>query len=67
MSYSEMPLVAHPLSDVEKARLLACLEPLLHYLGAPGDWGYETKLGRMTISLIELRNEIVRSQSRSAA
>ena len=61
MNYSEMPLVACPLSEVEKARLLAYLEPLLRHLGAPGDWGYETKLGRMTIRLSELRNDIVRS------
>lgn len=62
MNYSEMPLVACPLSDVERDTLLAHLEPLLRYLGAPGDWGYETKLGRITIRLYELRNDIVRSR-----
>jgi len=58
MNYSEMPLVGSPLSEVEKARLLAHLEPLLRFLGAPGDWGYETKLGQMTIRLRELNNDL---------
>ena len=59
--YSEMPITNSPLSDLERGKLLALLDSLLYYLGAPGDWGYESKLGQMTIRLSELRNEIVRS------
>ncbi len=61
MNYNEMPIAACPLSDGERARMLMHLDQLLRYLGAPGDWGYESKLGLMTIRLSELRNEIVRS------
>lgn len=61
MNFSEMPVADCPLSDLERGKMLAHLDPLLRYLGAPGDWGYESKLGQMTIRLNELRNEIVRS------
>lgn len=61
MNYSEMPLAACPLSGRERDTVLGHLDLLLRYLGAPGDWGYESKLGQMTIRLAELRNEIVRS------
>lgn len=60
MNYSEMPVANCPLRDAERDTVLAHLDPLLRYLGAPGDWGYESKLGQMTIRLNELRNEIVR-------
>ncbi len=61
MNYSEMPIAACPLSDVERGKLLAYLQMLLQFLGAPGDWGYESKLGQMTIRLTELQSEILRS------
>lgn len=54
----EMPLVAHPLNEGEKAKLLLRLDDLLKFLGSPGDWGYGTKLGALTQQLTILRREI---------
>lgn len=56
--YDELPLVAHPLNDAEKAKLLLRLDDLLKFLGSPGDWGYSTKLGVMTQTLTVLRREV---------
>lgn len=53
--YDSMPLCASPLSYDEAVRLEASLMPLLRYLAAPGDWGYGTKLGRLTEVLHGLR------------
>lgn len=52
------PLCISPLSESERARLLSLLDPLVRFLGAPGDWGYGTKLGDTTIRLIALKKEI---------
>lgn len=46
------------LSDIERDKILIRLDPLIQYLGAPGDWGYDTKLGVMTVKLIEMRSAI---------
>ncbi|WP_213664277.1 hypothetical protein [Stutzerimonas stutzeri] len=57
-SYNDLPLCISSLSDDEAIRLEAELLPLLRYLGSPGDWGYRTKLGRLTGVLHELVAEI---------
>lgn len=53
------PLVAHPLSLHECEQIMALLGPLVRYLGAPGDWGYGTRLGDATVLLRDLYNEVV--------
>ena len=63
--YSDMPLCSSPLSRDEAIRLHENMMPLLRFLGSPGDWGYETKLGRLTIALSNLRAEV--AQARDAA
>ena len=40
--------------------------PLLRYLGSPGDWGYDTKLGRLTEVLHGLRAEILQAGKTAA-
>ena len=60
-TYNDMPLVAHPLNERERTTLVMRLDDLLKFLGAPGDWGYETKLGVMTQQLIALRRDIAKS------
>lgn len=57
-NFNNLPLSSSPLSKEEVLRLEANLMPLLRYLGAPGDWGYETKLGRLTQVLHGLRSDI---------
>lgn len=64
--YNDMPLCTSPLSYDEAVRLEAELMPLLRYLGSPGDWGYGTKLGRLTEMLHGLRAEI-RQAGKAAA
>ena len=58
MKYLELPISTHPLSASEKVRWLDALDALLRYAGAPGDWGYESKLGLTTDHLHKLRAEI---------
>lgn len=64
--YNDMPLCGSPLSYDEAVRLEAELMLLLRYLGSPGDWGYETKLGQLTQVLHGLRAEI-RQAGKAAA
>ena len=59
MNYASMPLAAHPLNEADKARLLLRIDDLLKFLGAPGDWGYSSKLGTITVHLLALRKEIM--------
>ena len=61
-AYQDLPLSSSPLSHDEAVKIETLLDPLLRYLGSPGDWGYETKLGLMTLELKRLRSEI-RSQA----
>lgn len=56
------PLTRSPLSSEERETLLRLTEDLARYLGSPGDWGYGTKLGDLTIYLTRLRVEIAESQ-----
>ncbi|HHV47712.1 MAG TPA: hypothetical protein GXX56_01910 [Rhodocyclaceae bacterium] len=57
-AFSDLPLCASPLGFEEKIRLDENLKPLLAFLGSPGDWGYETQLGRLTACLDELRRTL---------
>lgn len=63
---NDVPLCSSPLNSEEALQLEINLMPLLRYLGSPGDWGYKTKLGILTIFLRELRAEI-RQAAKSAA
>jgi len=65
-NFNALPLCACPLSPEEAIRLEAYLRPLLQYLGAPGDWGYQSKLGRLTQVLHALRAEIVQAGNEAA-
>jgi hypothetical protein len=65
--YADMALCSSPLSYDEAVRMEAELMPLLRYLGSPGDWGYGTKLGRLTEVLHGLRGEIRQSGKAAAA
>ena len=56
---STTPLSSSPLSRDEAARILEYMMPLLRYLGAPGDWGYQSRLGVLTQQLRELRADII--------
>lgn len=51
-------LCANPINADEKGRLLARVDGLLNFLGAPGDWGYGTELGNLTQYLLRLRPQI---------
>lgn len=51
----ELPFVAHPLSPHERATLALRLDDLLRFLGAPGDWGYDTELGGFTLMALRMR------------
>ena len=51
-------LCASPLSPVEQARLIGLLDSLAAYLGAPGDWGYGTTLGNLTITVLNARQAV---------
>ncbi len=53
-----LPLAGTPLDDVEQQRLLALLGELARFLGAPGDWGYETQIGKYTIHTLALYQAI---------
>jgi hypothetical protein len=56
--FHECPLAACELSPEERTRWLAVLDQLLKYAGSPGDWGYESKLGRLTLVARDLRRDI---------
>lgn len=51
-------LRSNELSYIERDRLLAHIDPLLAYLGAPGDWGYGTVLGQFAIELREIQHAV---------
>lgn len=66
-NFSDLPLCSSPLSRDEVIRLHENLMPLLRFLGSPGDWGYKTKLGRLTIVLGNLRAEVARVRDTAPA
>ncbi|MCE7510281.1 hypothetical protein [Alloalcanivorax xenomutans] len=57
------PLCASPLTEREAQELEGQLSDLARFLGAPGDWGYGTKLGRFTQEvhrlLVDIRRGVV--------
>lgn len=53
-----LPLSIAPLNEDEVFRLDTRITNLLDYLREPGDWGYDTALGRLTEVLHVLRTEI---------
>lgn len=60
----------HPFDDLplgnldmeDRLRILTHLEPLVKFLGSPGDWGYDKKIGVLTIKLIEVRQQLLSEQ-----
>lgn len=57
-AFKDLPLCGSALTAEARARLDENLKSLLRFLGAPGDWGYDTQLGRLTILLDGLRRDI---------
>ncbi len=51
-------LCTSALSSVEQARLLGLLDSLAGSLRSPGDWGYGTTLGNLTISVLNARQAV---------
>lgn len=47
-------------------RLETLMEPLARYLGSPGDWGYETVLGDLTIKLKDALYQVRKKQQDAA-
>lgn len=66
-NFNDLPLCSSPLSRDEVIRLEDNMMPLLRYLGSPGDWGYETKLGRLTQVLHGLRADIRKASLQAEA
>lgn len=56
--FADLPLATCPLSLEERARWINVLDPLLRYAGRPGDWGRESKLGLLTMRLMQVRAEL---------
>ncbi|MDY0072958.1 MAG: hypothetical protein RBR77_09950 [Thauera sp.] len=54
----ELPLATCALNAEEFARLEKRLKALLAFLGSPGDWGYRTQLGVLTIVLQNLLTDL---------
>lgn len=57
----EKALSLHPLRASERLRLELRLGDLLQFLGAPGDWGYDTELGDLTLYLLKVMARLNRS------
>lgn len=47
-----------PLTVLERDRLIALLVPLSAYLGAPGDWGADTRLGMFAAAAQEIAGAV---------
>lgn len=60
MKYADAPM--GKLTATEKARWLDALDNLLRFAGAPGDWGYGTKLGMTTEHLHKVRQDVRASE-----
>jgi len=65
-AFKDCPLAACALSIEERAKWLNVIDPMLRYGGSPGDWGYDSKLGRLLLALREVREEIVSTPSTDA-
>ena len=57
-TFDELQLASCSLSIEERARWINVLDPLLSYAGRPGDWGRESKLGLLTMRLMQVRAEL---------
>lgn len=56
---AESPVIAAtPLNDRELAELDLLLSNLRRFLGSPGDWGHDTRLGRLTTFLCHLDQDL---------
>ena len=62
--FDQLPLAESRLSIAEMEKWINVLDQLLRYAGAPGDWGYGSKLGLLTKHLIQVRQEIVREEAK---
>jgi len=52
----------------ERVKLEANLDNLLRFLNAPGDWGYGTPMGDLTVYLLGFRQKLYESdKSRNRA
>ncbi|MBS0354037.1 MAG: hypothetical protein JSR83_09075 [Proteobacteria bacterium] len=49
--FNELPLSESALSFKEAVTLNAHIDGLKRFLGAPGDWGYDSMLGRLAIAI----------------
>lgn len=58
--FDDLSLATSALSMEERAKWINVLDPLLKYAGSPGDWGRESKLGLLTVRLMQVRQELVR-------
>lgn len=57
LSFQMLP--DNDLSNAERKLILMRIDDLLRMLGAPGDWGYGTKIGELTRILHIARASIV--------
>lgn len=64
ITFDQLPLASCSLSIEERAKWLNVLDPLIHYAGRPGDWGRESKLGVLTMRIMQARAEIVATEGR---
>lgn len=49
--FHELPLATSALSLQEAITLKVHIDNLKRFLGAPGDWGYESMLGRLAVAI----------------
>jgi len=61
--FNDLPLCRSPLSRDEAIRLECNMTPLMRFLGSPGDWGYQSKLGQLTKLLAELHGEVAKARN----
>ena len=54
----ELPIATVMLSIEECEKWIAAMDPLLAVAGSPGQWGYNSKLGFLTKSLADVRQEL---------
>lgn len=59
LTFDRLPLASCCLSPQEAGRWINVINPLLKYAGSPGDWGRDSKLGLLTIHLLQARAEML--------
>jgi hypothetical protein len=55
-------LCSHPMKSHERATLDMRLNDLMRFLGSPGDCGYGTEMGDLTIYLLLFRQKLQQSE-----